>query len=103
MESLRPSYQAKDFWIRRDAAQHGVAVGRTRRSLRSLSRPPLNASIVRRTAVNDGRHRIPESWLATHRVRLIASDGIDLGVMTVAEALRRASDAGLKLVEVIAG
>ena len=53
--------------------------------------------------MNDGRHRIPESWLPTHRVRLIASDGIDLGVMTVAEALRRASDAGLKLVEVIVG
>ena len=33
------------------AAQHAVAVGRTRQSLRSLSRPPLNGSIVGRTAM----------------------------------------------------
>ena len=33
------------------AAQPAVAVGRTRRSLRSLSRPPLNASIVRPTVI----------------------------------------------------
>jgi hypothetical protein len=35
----------------RGAAQPGVAVGRTRRSLHSLSHPPLNASIVRRMHV----------------------------------------------------
>jgi hypothetical protein len=34
---------------RESAAQQGVAVDRTRRSLRSLSRPPLNANIVGRT------------------------------------------------------
>jgi len=33
-------------------------------------------------------------------VRLIDSDGSDLGVVTIAEALRRASDAGLKIVEI---
>jgi translation initiation factor IF-3 len=52
--------------------------------------------------VDDDRHS-PESWLRTHSVRVIASDGPDLGVMTRAEALRRASDAGLTLVEVIIG
>src|SRR5204863_3101760 len=36
----------------RSAAQPAVAVGRARRSLRSLSRPPLNASIVGQTAAS---------------------------------------------------
>lgn len=34
------------------------------------------------------------------RVRVIAEDGTRLGVMTTAAALRRASDAGLDLVEI---
>ena len=40
------------------------------------------------------------SWLRTHSVRLIDSDGTDLGVVSIEEALRRASDAGLKIAEV---
>jgi len=43
------------------AAQPAVAVGRARRSLRSLVRPPLNASIVSQTAVT---RRIALSALA---------------------------------------
>jgi translation initiation factor IF-3 len=33
-------------------------------------------------------------------VRLIDSDGTDLGVVTIAEALRRASAAGFKIAEI---
>lgn len=40
------------------------------------------------------------SWFRTHTVRLIGSDGAEIGVVTIAEALQRASDAGLKLVEI---
>ena len=50
--------------------------------------------------MDDDRYGPPGSWLRTHSVRLIDSDGSDLGVVTIAEALRRASDAGLKIVEI---
>jgi hypothetical protein len=40
---------------RREAAEPAVADGRARRSLRSLSRPPLNGCIVRRLGTSQRR------------------------------------------------
>jgi hypothetical protein len=61
-------------------------------------RPPLNSSIVSRMTDDDRYPVGPKIRAAT--VRVIAADGTQLGVLTIEEALRRATDAGLDLVEI---
>jgi translation initiation factor IF-3 len=39
------------------------------------------------------------AWLDTHYGRLLGPDGTDLGIVTIAEAMRRAKEAGLTLIE----
>ncbi len=50
--------------------------------------------------MDDERYGPAGSFLRTHSVRLLDSDGTDLGVVTLAEALQRASDAGLEVAEI---
>ena len=50
--------------------------------------------------MDDDRYGPPGSFLRTHSVRLLDLDGTDLGVVTLAEALQRASDAGLEVAEI---
>jgi len=47
---------------------------------------------------HDGE-RPPKNFLERNHVRLIASDGTDLGVVTLAEALRLGKEAGHELIE----